>query len=448
MSSKKTKTKSLASLFKSHIIKEEQNNKDFEVDKTMFDYIIKNPDQLYNEIEETVSAIIEQDTVSNNCISATENNVNTLFEPILNSSVNSISSQNEYTNTVIDSKYIVLEKTENDILPEIISHKNDKINFYNPMQSCEQFEKEFYSDIPRFSNNLPFHAKEKDFILSKLNAKPMSDKYPGTLNIAFNTINDLSLNEWEGSGVSVVLHANGNTYKSPVHKFNKNIKLDWYVKIPINKKEPIKIKIYLQKHKQASLFFSASIETIAECIFTLDTFDSLHNKLIDMAGRWSPHYHKSTFKNIKRLFNKPNIPVGTLRLYTTYISNKDLYSVDCEEPTSLYSLNKWLMIKKHSKDLLFAGYLNISVDKSGWKKVYVKWYGFTIKIFDAMSKRMLNTLNISEAEIVCNSTCQGEILFKINKKMIKINCDSAEKLGGCIEAMSILFPKAVFERCN
>ena len=129
----------------------------------------------------------------------------------------------------------------------------------------------------------------------------------------------------------------------------------------------IRIKIFLVQHKRPSLFFANSASIVAECSFTLNSIDSFQNRLIEMAGQWMAHRHKGILKNVKRLFFDMDAPVGSLRLYASYLSDEE--AMGSQPPTSLYSLNKWLMIRRHASNLLFAGYLNVASDDHDWKRM-------------------------------------------------------------------------------
>lgn len=355
-----------------------------------------------------------------------------------------------------DPRYIVLEKTEDDISIEIKEEKSEKIKFYNPMQSPTHFEREFYGDSHVLGNTMPFHFKEKGLAAEKMGRKAYTSKFPGALHLVIDSITGYGRKAGDTTGVSVRVDVNGKTSESAVYQEKKNIVVDFYVKAPVDEEGPVCIKIALIVRKAPSIFFRRHPVAVSECFFEFQSVDALQNRLIEMAGQWAPVHRTGIFKTVRRLFFHSEVPAGSVRLYGSYIASDEIPTINAPPPTTLYSLNKWLAVRKHAHNLLFAGYLTInyiSLKNNNFlfcesgslnpspKKMYVKWYGFTIFLFDAFLKKLAGSINIADAELSCDDLEKGVLTFRIDECAVEVICDTTEKLHGCMEAMSLLFPK-------
>ncbi|KAI5170304.1 hypothetical protein PAEPH01_1322 [Pancytospora epiphaga] len=372
----------------------------------------------------------------------------------------SIIQQSQTEKSDSDIKYIVLERTEDDVEGVVENGKKDSIDFFNPIKDSAQFQRVFYKGRSNLVDAMPFHFQEKNLVSGvsrPTGCKVHSNKFPGTLHIALESVRGYTEKHSSNAGVSIKLEINGSNFESPVYQANKNIPLDFYVKMPITTSNPINIKATLVLKKAPSLLFKGSSVPTAECHFCLKNIDPLHNRLIEMSGQWAAMRCSNIFKGVKQLLFAPEVPAGSLQLYASFIADDEVHTINAMAPHSLFTLNKWLTIYQHARNLLFAGYLSVrrmtslELDCNGEqqmcrigdeKKMYVKWYGFTIFLFDAFTKKLCGSINLADAELSCEGLSQGMLSFKMQEGIAQVYCDTTEKLAGCIEAMSLLFPQA------
>jgi hypothetical protein len=187
-----------------------------------------------------------------------------------------------------------------------------------------------------------------------------------------------------------------------IYKESKTIKLAYYIKIPIDSVPTTStpIRIILQQHSKPSLLFNSIVTKRCECVFELDKsfVDSYRNKLIEMMGRFCPYKSGNLVKNVKSFFFSPDLPAGSLRAFCSFLSTNEVPTINSTTPASLFTLSKWLLVRKFAYHLMFAGYVNIRGSTEGvnnvfWTRRYVKWYGYTVFVLNEDSKEMIGSIN-------------------------------------------------------
>lgn len=458
MTSSKTRKNTMNKQLRTNIIKSMLKKEKFEVDENMLDYKVNlenNPEGSFcAEIKKNVQEIMDATSANENVVVATisdnifpQNDLNSPICAVHNKLTNyyvEFNQENDSITADSDSKYIILEKIDNEAVIGIKKSEKGGLNFYNPMQSREFFEKNYQNSLSRLKKNPKTHLKGNSLAMTRpyetFRREVVTNKFPGALHLALASINGYCNISKEHNGISLKIEVNGVVSSTSIYLEQKDILLNHYLKIPIEDSKPIKIKILLQQHKKASMFFNSTNLLISQCILKIENIDPFQNKLVEMVGHWTSYRCNNVFKNIKRaLFGHDSLN-GTIRAFASYLSNDEVPTIHSLPPNDFYSLNKWLITRKCAYDLLFAGYVDISYAEEKWRRMYAKWYGYSIHLFDETFKRLQTTLNIIDSEILSNYSLQNVIGFKIDEKVVKIRCDTPEKLNGCLEALSLLFP--------
>ncbi|KAI4292578.1 hypothetical protein PAPHI01_1852, partial [Pancytospora philotis] len=395
-----------------------------------------------------------------------------------------------------DSKYIVLEKTEENARTSAGTPKREPIHFGNAIANKAKPGRP--GAVRNLENSMPFHFQESKLAKKGPQARDIHvNKFPGSLYIAVDSVNGCSDLASKIAGLSVKLEVTGNlarkeaakasspvtlaqampanvgaesspgkkhstkekkaavgtaVFESPICQEGRSIAVDFYNKLSLGSDGPLRIKATLVQHKAPTMFFAGSSAPVAECNFEMESVDALQNKLFEMSGKWAPIRPLGIFKNVQRLFYEPNAPTGSINIYASYIADDELHTINAPAPDTFAQLYKWLTIRQHVNNLLFAGYLTVryaaaSAGLEGAsqyeKKMYVKWYGFTIHLYDAFVKKFVSSIDIASAEVSLEFLSQGVVLFKLREGVVQLYCDTTEKLSGCMEALNTLFPRPV-----
>lgn len=435
----------LEKLLKSNIKKKVLDDSCSGVDENMLEHKLQLGENADKSIYEQIQSDLEKIMKERNSADDTESMTNTTADTV--EAIYNSSSGLQMEDT--DSRYVILEKVDENCVVSMEETKEGGITFHNPMLDSRNFEHNFFKKFEKLSTAPPpFSSGEKSLIISRPYARSQPNteqgRYPGTLHFSMTAIDGYLMKSKDCQNISLCVEINGQKEDTPCYEEAKNIKLGYYKTVPIDRfNGPIKIKLLLLRHKKPSLFYTGKSTIVAQYELVIDSAKQLQNKLLEVICPWESYKSKNILRNMKKALLDYVRQCGTLKMHVSYLADSEIPSVDSPVPTDLFTLNKWLVIRKYTNELLFAGYANVCDEAGRWEKMYIKWYGFTVKLFDENYKRIRGTLNLADVQAQCDQMADGIILFKTGDSTIKLQCDSSEKLNGCIEALSILFPKSL-----
>lgn len=167
----------------------------------------------------------------------------------------------------------------------------------------------------------------------------------------------------------------------------------------------------------------------------------MHNRLEEVKAVWRPYRSGGLQGFVSNLFFAPKDNNALLRAYCSFTSDEEVppaYFAD-----SLPDLCKWVIVRKYAFHCLFEGVLNIKGENHIyiWKRRYVKWYGYTLYVFDIHTNKMVGQIFLGDATPSLDLVKNRILKFIIGNEEIKVHCDTPESLLKCMEAAYIIFPK-------
>lgn len=295
----------------------------------------------------------------------------------------------------------------------------DGVRFSNPMRNSEEFRNEINKkDLDQINKlnhknngkkenkNIQISFQEKDLNIGTDSYFPGSlhiNKYPGSLQFILDSITSYSTSDdikllssspnnkqpesFQASilsqtdkvsslnmlgsiiiGVSFRIEvssksinsdsSNFKVFQTQVYPETKNIKISHYLKIPVESNFPLEMKIILQQHRRNSLL-GTKVTKKGEFIFKIQSVEQFQNRLVELTGQLAPYRSSSALKNLQSFFFSPETPSGNLKAFCSYISNDEIPTINSPQPASLFTLSRWLLIRKHAHSLMFAGYVTL-----------------------------------------------------------------------------------------
>lgn len=274
-------------------------------------------------------------------------------------------------------------------------------------------------------------------IINEDRRKIFIQKFPGKLFIALDSIEKLNLEPNSHIFLKVLL----NDKIILTNQFTESsfIKINQFITVPLSsiKKSNFEIKIFLNVFCEGKN--DLKFETVLK--FNQNMIEKLHNKLEEIKSNWSLISNNS-FKSIfnKMLF-RSNKTEALLRSYCSFLSDQEL----TKSPENLLDLCKWIMIRKYSCVCLFEGILNLKGVNGDyrWFRRYVKWYGYTIYIFDINTQKYIEQISLLDSIPILESIKKNIFKFHKNLSEVEIHCETQETLLSTMEAICTIFPKVL-----
>lgn len=261
------------------------------------------------------------------------------------------------------------------------------------------------------------------------------NKYPGTLHISMDSISKLEMDQ--NNMLLLQVFINGKKMITQKYHENSFIKIGKYLKIPISEKfsSPIKLGISLQTvYKTHSRDAREAI-----FIFTKDRIDELHNKLVGNKCDFTRSSSNYIITMISKLFHTHKTE-DTVKIHCSYISDDEVKLLD-HKPESLSTLCKWIMNRKYAYSCLFEGEINIKGVNMiyNWKRVYIKWYGYRLYIFDCNNKEYISEVSLIDSIPFLGNVKKSLIKFIVQDNEIQLHFDTSETLFRCLDAIYTIF---------
>lgn len=261
-------------------------------------------------------------------------------------------------------------------------------------------------------------------------------KYPGTLHIALDALERMGLET--DSHISLMCLFGKDMIATRKYREGSFVKINQYLKIPVGllPVHSLRIRIVLRKHLPGCS--SNIMETMLD--FNGESLSTMHNKLMEVKAIWRP-YNRGILNLVANVLFPPKTNGALLRAYCSFISDEEMQS--SHSPRSLTDLCKWIITRRYACDCLFEGILNIKGENKdySWKRRHVRWYGYTLYIFDVHTNRVVAQITLVDAAPSLDQIGDGIIKFKIGDSELKMHCDTPASLVRCIEAAYTVFPK-------
>ena len=268
------------------------------------------------------------------------------------------------------------------------------------------------------------------------------NKFPGTIHLVVEELSKVHIKLFNDDFIKIRIEVGSKIIESSEYSVEKVINPSFYVKIPIEGFENnLRVKIFILEPSSNRKIAQTEIE------FDEKMINSIHNRLGEA---------KKAFKKIKGFFDffSSNVsPVGLCKVYCGYLSKDEVLTINSPVPYSLLTLSKWLVARKYAYDLLFSGFLNIKGDlndstKYLWKLRYIKWFGYTLYIFNDKTKKIVSSINITDALIDLSNLHKGIIVFDLKTHVIEIHTDSKENKKKLRNVLQVLFPSNISLKSN
>ncbi|KAI5152260.1 hypothetical protein ENBRE01_2690 [Enteropsectra breve] len=440
----------------------------------------KSKDAINNDANEAINI---EDTVNNEDAINIEDTVNN--EDTINIDDDTLADEENET--------IVNEENAGDAH---LKHANnlgpiDEITYKNSLLNFENFNKYIPNDEIKkpITKNSSTKFTEDSLSANKMQmgkAMPMPTKsFPGSMYLIVSTINGYNINSQKSDerALSIITNINDTAHSTSLYREESDILIDQCIRIPLQKEQnKILAKVFINGHiKQKTSPWIKNVR-MGECSVVLDkaVLPLCNNMLYHGKFPVIPCREGSFFSRIKNLFRPRPLVAESITVSVAYISDDQEIAI---RPESLYMLKKLLIIKRNEYNLLYAGHIEIkafenlsldehapkellseenaankmqpsskSIEKSfnslekiraleGWKRFFVKWFGYKIQAFDPETNREAFAFNLENADIFTGHLNNGIISFDVRGKRYSLYCNTMEKLHGCLDAMDQLFIK-------
>ncbi|OQS55827.1 hypothetical protein EHP00_369 [Ecytonucleospora hepatopenaei] len=262
------------------------------------------------------------------------------------------------------------------------------------------------------------------------------NKFPGEMHLVVENLNKVFPSRINDSFIRLRIEYFGTSMESTEFAVAKNMNPSFYIKVPLEEvNKNFKILIFVIESKNNKKIACATIE------FDKQMINSMHNRLVEI---------KKKFTKVQSFFNffASDLPAAsTCSVYAAYLSKDELPTINAPSPYSLLTLSKWLVARKYAYDLLFSGFLNIKGDlcdstKFLWKLRYVKWFGYTLYVFNDKTKKVVSSINITDAIINITNLHKGLVVFDMKTHVLELHTDSKENIKKLRIVLNVLFPSS------
>ncbi|KAL6121189.1 hypothetical protein NUSPORA_01937 [Nucleospora cyclopteri] len=336
----------------------------------------------------------------------------------------------------INEKYVALDSLSNSI--EIYNKPAKGINF----EQLAQFSTSGKNVLdPKRLTKGVIHSKSQE--TSNILRPFHFNKFPGHLHLVIDEINSVNLKLLKTSFIGISVQFADTELFSVEYSANKDIKTSFYLSLPvIGVENLIKIKINLLSVKKTKKQKIAQ----SEVILNREMINKLHNRLIETKKHFKS-YSDSFIKKLN-ILGSGTAPAKSATIFCAYLSTDEIPTINSPAPYNLYSLSKWLVVRKYAYDLLFSGFLSVKGDTEDptgylWKRRYIKWFGYTLYIFNEKTKKMVGSVNIADSVAHIENFSKGTVAFETKVFFLELHGDSKEKIRGMKTALNILFPSAL-----
>lgn len=260
------------------------------------------------------------------------------------------------------------------------------------------------------------------------------NKFPGSLHLVVETLYKVSKTRLNDDFIKIRVEWNGGFWESTECSVAKEMNPSFHMRIPLeNLKKIFTLNIFIVESGSSKKVAVSAIE------FDEKMINSIHNRLGEI---------KKIFKKITGFlgFLNNGLPVAHgCRVYCAYISKDELPTINSPNPYSLLSLSKWLVARKYAYDLMFSGFLNVKGDINDttrflWKLRYVKWFGYTLYIFNDKTKKIVSSVNITDALVNTTNLHKGCLSFDMRTHVLELHTDSKHNIKNIRDVLNVLFP--------
>lgn len=262
--------------------------------------------------------------------------------------------------------------------------------------------------------------------------KVILNTFPGSLHISIKSLEKFDIKDTIG----VYLLISGDNVRIETEMFipDSYININRYFTIPIKStlKNTIKIKITMVVLRAEAS--DLSYETYL--IFNNEIVENIHNKLHEMKSKLVTNTTSRFSKFFKKLYSKKDEGEVFLKAYSSFISDDDISVI----PENLLDLCKWIAMRKLAHICFYRGYLNVKGMNNDyrWTRRYIKWYGYTLYIFDANTDVYIGSASLFGSIPVLNNAKYGIMKFLLNDHCIELHSDTNDSLIQCMEAINMI----------
>ncbi|ORD93635.1 hypothetical protein ECANGB1_1838 [Enterospora canceri] len=331
---------------------------------------------------------------------------------------------------------------------EVVSQKNDQNEIISTQENrIEKDVEEIMNSESMTTTELTKSTTEQIVHKQKTHQKPPEhlrpfyfNKFPGQIHLVIEEIRKINVNKFGDEFFILRVEYPDGYVESPEYSVEKTVTTGFHLKIPIAENSKTKIRVLVLQSKKRKQVATSEI------IIDNSLIKSVHNRLAEM---------KRIFRKVGGffdIFSNDTRPVANeCRIFISYLAVDEIPTINSIAPHSLLTLSKWLVARKYAYDLLFSGFVNVKGDindttKFLWKHRYIKWYGYTLYIFNDKTKKLVSTINVTDAAVNTSGIKKGNVVFYMKREKLEIHSDSKENLKNIKSVTGVLFPAS--KLCN
>ncbi|KAF7696556.1 hypothetical protein CDIK_1765 [Cucumispora dikerogammari] len=198
----------------------------------------------------------------------------------------------------------------------------------------------------------------------------------------------------------------------------------------------VEIKIYLQFKKDDTLFYGGSLKLELNYEF----MENILNNIVRHDFEVSPPSFNSFLTYFNDFLHRSPLENITFPCLAAYIPLEELSSTNFRSITNRIDLFEYIAIRKSMLKIIFKGFVDIKLYKNNdqtqglgtWKRVFVYFIGFNLRIFDESGKKMLSSYSLKECKVHQH---RATIYFEHKNYVIEIMSDDEEAINILFRAL-------------
>lgn len=244
---------------------------------------------------------------------------------------------------------------------------------------------------------------------------------------------------------------------------NKNIE-KLFIKIKVNENKTYTRGIKINDMIGLKLFFEfplsekiIDIKFVIKCVYKDDISRSWN---IGKANISFNHKDLKNYLNVMKSFDmrikksSSNI-ISIIKAFITendpeiesvlgdfcYITDEELKKLHFQ-PNDYESLKLWLRARENNYRLWYRGYANIRGDTivtQLWKRRFIEWIGFKIKIYNDISKKLISVIDLVNLYPKISEKMVNTFVLVGNEMEIEVHLDNFSSYESCLKALNLLY---------
>ncbi|ELA46902.1 hypothetical protein VCUG_01600 [Vavraia culicis subsp. floridensis] len=235
---------------------------------------------------------------------------------------------------------------------------------------------------------------------------------------------------------------------------------DVFFKLRIEDSCEFKLILYLKyknmtfDHLQSGSIkaFEKNLKRYGECTIDCDKDDikKWHNGVHFVDYALKRHSEPNIIKRFLELFEPDPPEIYGLKAHMSYIAFEEQRAIQARTINSLSDLKEWLRFRQNTYKKFFHGYINLKGHGLEhcthlWKRRYIEWNGYKIRIFNVYTNEKIGTVDVSNASVQCvdvepkNFLKDNLMRINVESGYMEAHFDSVKSYERCLSAAKFVF---------